>query len=346
MTDLRMALGVVDRPHPPRRGEPNIECYKEWYHFNVLDTTSGIDLIVNVSVAGDVTRAGGGDADVIVLCHRSSEGWFGGIDRFDASAVVFDPHVLRIESAPVQLVFAGGEYRLHVERADAPACIDLRFEPCTDPLLLWNDTPLGGGRLNWLIVSHLKASGVIELGHARIELENACAYHDHNWGYWRWGDDFGWEWGFCTDDRDKSETTRTTIVFDRTSDRQGDISLEHTLAVWRGTTLTKVFTRHALRCRRAGRFEGPVRREPSAANLVAPGAVVTVPQSFAISSRDGVDWIDLHFEVDAALQVSVPREYGFGIVGLNETFGHVTVNGEVGGQRITFATRACFEFLS
>lgn len=345
MSDLRAALGVIDRPHPPRRGEPNVASYKEWYHFNVLDGMSGIDLIVNLSVAGDVARAGGGDADLIVLCHRRGEGWCGGIERFDASAVAFDTRALRVESAPARIAFADGEYRLNIGRADAPVRIDLRFAPCTEPLLLWNDTPLGGGRLNWLIVAHLKASGAIDVARERIVLDDACAYHDHNWGHWFWGDDFGWEWGFCADEQDASPATRTTIVFDRTSDRQGDVSLEHTLAVWRGAKLVKVFTRHALRCRREGRFEGDVRREPGAASLVAPGVVVTVPRSFVASSRDGADWLDLRYDVDAALQVSVPREYGFGLVGLNETFGNVIVNGEVGGQRVAFAARACFEFL-
>ncbi|TDV19379.1 hypothetical protein [Paraburkholderia caballeronis] len=345
MSDLRAALGVIDRPHPPRRGEPDIASYKEWYHFNVLDTVSGTDLIVNLSVAGDVTRAGGGDADLIVLCHRRGEGWHGGIERFDAAAVGFDARSLRIESGPARIAFENGEYRLQVERTDPPARIDLRFAPRTDPLLLWNDTPLGGGRLNWLIVPHLDASGAIDIGRERIVLDDACAYHDHNWGHWRWGDDFGWEWGFCADERHAAASTRTTLVFDRTSDRQGDVSLEHTLAVWRGATLAKVFTRHALRCRREGRFEGDVRREPGAACLVAPGAVVTVPRGFAVSSRDGADWLDLDYRIDAALQVSVPREYGFGLVGLNETFGEIVVSGEVGGERIAFAARACFEFL-
>lgn len=346
MERFRDILGVIDRPHFPAPGAVERERFKEWFHFNLLDPASASEAIVNLSFNGDVTVAGGGDVELIVLVHQPQQGWRGGLRSYEATAAELDHDRLRLRVGDdVALDYADGAFRLRIARPVDGVSLDATLTPLAEPMLLWNDTPLGSGRLNWLIAPHLVADGELTVGGTRTELRQACGYHDHNWGYWRWGDDFGWEWGFAADLAREPDEGRATLVFDRTTDRLGAASYEHTLAVWRGGRLAKVFTRRMLRAQRQGRFAGEIPRRPGAARLVADGAVLTVPRRFAVSARDGADWFDLDYEVDAALQVAVPSEYGFGLIGLNETFGTLQVRGELAGEAVEFSARACFEFL-
>ena len=81
MADFRATLSLIDRPHLPAQGAANIDRYKEWFHFNLLGLPGELDVIVNISLSGDVVRDDAGEVDVIVLCHRNCDGWAGGIER-------------------------------------------------------------------------------------------------------------------------------------------------------------------------------------------------------------------------------------------------------------------------
>jgi hypothetical protein len=339
-------LGLIDRVHLPEAGALDRASFKEWYHFNLLDAASGMDVIANVSLAGDVTRAGAARADVIALCHLAGQGWFGTIDSYDAAAAAIDPARLHIALGPNRIAYGDGAYRLSIRLRDEPFLLEAQLQPRTEPMLIWNDTPIGSGRLNWLVVPHLEAAGRLTVGGASRIFDGICAYHDHNWGHWRWGDDFGWEWGFATGRPAGDAARATTVVFDRTSNRAGEAALEQTLVVWAGGAIAKLFTRRMIRARRIGRYAGTVPRVPGAASLIDSGQVLNIPAQYVISARDGSDWLDMAYRIDAGLQVSVPTDFGFGLIGLNETFGDCEITGEIGGVAIGFQARACFEFMS
>ena len=346
MVGYREILGILDRPHFPKPGAPGLERFKEWFHFNILVPDSSTDLVINFSFAGDVTRAGAGQADVIALVHHRARGWQGGIDSYDASAAVANPERLALSVADAaSLSYQKGLYHLALQRHDGSMALQAVLTPLVEPMLLWHDTPLGSGSINWLITPHMEASGELTIGGEQLVFHEAYSYHDHNWGYWKWGEDFGWEWGFFAQMTRAMGEGRFIIVSDRTSTRQGDVSLEHTLAVWRDAKLVKVFTRQMLRSRRHGRFAGTTPRHPGAANLVVTGTVQTVPERFVSSARDEGDWIDFEYVVDAACQISIPNELSFGVIGLNETFGELAVRGVLNGENLEFSARACFEFL-
>lgn len=345
MEDLLEVLGTVDRPHLPPPGTANAASFKEWYHFNLLAPGDGTDIILNLSLDGDVNRVGGGDADLILLVHRAGEGWRGAIDSYEAAAVDLDERQLDMRLGGNVIRYADGRYRLSARLRDGSAGLEAELRPATKPMMVWNDTPLGSGHLNWLILPHLEADGRLLLDGRAVALDGICAYHDHNWGFWRWGEDFGWEWGFASDMGRPLGEGRDTLVFDRTTDRLGSTVMEQTLALWRDAELVKLFTRRMLRTERRGTFRGRIPRVPGAMNLLAQGAVLAVPAELRISARDGADWLDIAYRVEAALQVTIPGELGFGTVGLNETVGSLQAAGRVAGERVAFAARACFEFL-
>jgi hypothetical protein len=345
MQNLRELLGSIDRAHLPQPGSSKCQDFKEWYHFNILDPTQDLDIIFNFSLAGDVSRAGAAKADVIALCHLARGGWFGSIDSYDAVAVKVASDRLLIELGPNSVTFADNAYRIVWRLQDGSFALDVRLSPRVEPLLIWKDTSVGSGSLNWLIVPDLEASGVLTIAGTTKSFHRIGAYHDHNWGYWKWGEDFGWDWGFATEPRPAPEAPALTFVFGRTASLNGDTVYEQTLAVWNHAELAKFFTRGQIRARREGYHRGDIPRLPGAARLINQGRVLNVPARYRVSARDDPDWLDIEYDVGTALQIAVPKDFGFGLVDLNETFGTVRIRGEIAGRPVAFMARACFEFM-
>jgi hypothetical protein len=212
-------------------------------------------------------------------------------------------------------------------------------------MLIWNDAPVGSGNLNWLIVPDLDASGHLTVAGATKPFHQVVAYHDHNWGHWKWGEDFGWDWGFATAPRPIHDAPALTVVFGRTASRNRAAIYEQTMAIWNNAELVKLFTRRQVRARREGCYAGDIPRLPGAARLIDQGRVLNVPAHYYVSARDDGDWLDIEYRIESALQIAVPTDFGFGLVDLNETFGSTRIRGEIGGLSVDFVTRACFEFM-
>ncbi len=344
MRPLVEALQVADRPHIPGRGDPRLPDYKEWWHFNVIDDASGADVIVNLSLGGDLFTPDKGQANLILLVHERGRGWSGGLKLFDGVAACVDPRRVDIALGSSALRCADRGYALALADTGGTVAVDLLLEPLAEPFMVWKDTPIGEGHVNWLIVPNLAASGEIRVGGRRIAVSGARAYHDHNWGRWRWGDNFGWDWGFCAAAADIGGEP-LSLVYDKTVDRARSGVMEHSLALWRGPRLAKLFSRRMVTAGRSDRFAGEVRRIPGVSALIDQSRVTSVPQQLRFAARDGVDWIDARYEPDAAIQIAIPRETGFGLVELNETMGWLTAAGSLGGEPLTFRRRACFEFV-
>jgi hypothetical protein len=345
MERLREVLGLIDRAHLPRPGSSQRQNFKEWYHFNVLDPEHGLDIIFNFSLAGDVSRAGAANADVIALCHLASGGWFGGIDSYDAVAPQVATDRLLIELGPNRITFSDSAYHVTWRLRDESVALEARLSPRAEPMLIWNDAPVGSGNLNWLIVPDLDASGHLTVAGATKPFHQVVAYHDHNWGHWKWGEDFGWDWGFATAPRPIHDAPALTVVFGRTASRNRAAIYEQTMAIWNNAELVKLFTRRQVRARREGCYAGDIPRLPGAARLIDQGRVLNVPAHYYVSARDDGDWLDIEYRIESALQIAVPTDFGFGLVDLNETFGSTRIRGEIGGLSVDFVTRACFEFM-
>lgn len=341
--DALRSLDLIDRPHPPAPGS-DAGCYKEWYHFNVLDA-GGLDIIFNLSLNGDIGRPGEGEAKAILLASRAGSGWNGGIEVFDGAAVEMarDTTDLRVGGNSIRC--REGRYQLKAVLDDPPIELEAELVAQVAPMLIWNDTPFAGGHINWLLVPALAASGRLVAEGRPVAIPQARAYHDHNWGFWRWGEDFGWIWGFSTS-AEAPAGEALTIVFSRTTDREGSVVKEHTVALWRGPALLKLFTRRAVRFQRLGAFSGgPVRRIPGVMNLLRQGEATRIPETLLITAADGDGWLEAELRIDSAIQIAVPGDLGFGVAEINECFGTLNLRGSLRGEPLAFSARACFEFM-
>jgi hypothetical protein len=334
------------RAHIPEAGAGSLCDYKEWWHFNLFDEASGLEAVVNFSVAGNLYRAGSGTANLIALAHLPDLGWVGAVEPFDGLATRLSQDRTDVSIGQSSLRSEEKGYRLRLCTRDGRLAADLHFEICAEPLTVWKDTPLGEGHINWMLFASMAVRGSFRCGDRTIELAGARGYHDHNWGAWRWGG-FGWTWGFCcagsrggagTEDED-------SLVYNASLGPGRHRILEQSLLLWRGDRLVKIFLRDDVASTTKPGFAGPVPRIPGAMKLIDPSRVTSVPRRIELSARDGPDWIQGWFEPDIAIQIAVPRETDFGLVELNEALGRLVAEGEVGGKPVRIRRRACFEFV-
>jgi len=338
------AIGGIDRPHIPIPGALHLSSYKEWWHFNLVDDASGLDAIVNLSLSGDIRRTDGGQANLILLTQEPQHGWRGGLDIYDGLAATVGVEGVDLALGRSSIRYAEGRYSLDLRSEDGSVRVRVELVPAAEPMLVWKDTPVGSGHINWLIIPYLVANGTVRVADRRYQIRGARAYHDHNWGRWRWGDNFGWDWGFCAA-ATELDSEPLSFVYDRTVDRRGNRIVEHSLAVWRGEDLLRFFARHMISVRRSGTYREKVRRLPGVAGLIDGARVGTIPARIDFAGRCDEDVIEGAYIPDAALQIAIPRETGFGLVELNETLGWLTLSGTIAGIPFNATRRACFEFV-
>lgn len=338
------ALAVADRLHPPAPGAADAAMYKEWHHFVLFDGGERT-LIANLSVNGDVRGRGGGEAKVVLLAH-GPEGWSGGVDLYDGGEARLSARSPALRVGRQRITHRAGRYRLSLALRDASVAIRADLTPVGSSAMIWSDTPVGSGYVNWLIVPDLVAAGTARAPGWRGPLDGWRGYHDHNWGRWWWGEDFGWQWGVARGPGADGDDSALTLVYDRTSDRAGGVAKEHTLTVWRGPDLVRVFTRGSLRAHARGTFRAaPVGRVPGVMGLVAQGSSSGIPETFELDADDGPDRIGMRFEPQSATEILVPSELGFGVVRLAEAVGTIAVSGRMLDEDVDFRARAVFEFM-
>lgn len=193
----------IDAMHLPRGAAAQDTTWAEWHYFNVLLPDSGW-LYLTYMVAGDVPdgRWWGRVLATRVIPDREASGVFS--DTVDPDQVAFvagNPN-LTIGSSSMTLQ-PDGSYRLRarvpLDGAGAPdsrntsLTVDLSVAERTrrylPPVEIGNGDFVSGYTVPLL---DGRATGRVCEGSRCYELQDARAYHDHNWGTWA---QVTWDWG-------------------------------------------------------------------------------------------------------------------------------------------------------
>lgn len=351
MSDLRLIspiLEIIDRlnvPDPIASGSTDL--YKEWQHFCVIDAEERIHAIINFNLSGDIRTIGGnGICRLILIVFEKDRSWNGDVVTFDPSDVRVLENGLHLIFGENSLHFKDGRYQINVSLAKPAMHFELELAPTAVPLLIRNNTPIGSGYLNWLLVPRLEVSGYVTIDKRHYYLHNAVGYHDHNWGRWHWGDNFSWEWGVFLPEA-APDGEHYTVVFDRTSNKARTSMKELTLVLWRNSDLHKIFTRRNISTNSSGYFR-PVRNSklPRIMNLINTQTTHEIPEHFQIGARDAENWLDASFTSDDIVQIAVPNESDFENTIISEVLGRFELRGNVKYSRLNLSGPAFFEFLS
>ena len=339
-TPLGQALTEINAIRGPTPGRADGIPHKEWLHFCVL--TPRATLLLNLSVGCDASD--GRRSGRLIALHCRDRRWTGGMDRFAGSYVQFISGTTELQLGDCELLFRGGEYRLRARLQDAPIECDLRLRPVAAPLV-GIGTPVGDGELHWVVVPRLVAAGVVRVGGEVEVMTHAPAYHDHNWGNWRWGDDFSWQWGFVLPDEPGA---RWSLLFSRLLDRARGRVIDTKLALWRGGELRRLFSGPEVEV-----LPGVAARQsalpcvvPRALSLLASSRVSEGPQSMELIAAGQGDFVRGSFDSCSFSKVVIPHETDLGHTIIHEHEGAARFRGLVGGNTLDLRGRGVFEFLS
>jgi len=323
-------------------------AFKEWQHFVVH--APGLMLIVNFSVLDEPALAKAPSAGtsieaarVIVLANRGGI-WDGGVDRID-------PEEVRIEAGLVDARFGGSVMRLHEGRYHVVAAlarrelaVDLEFVPVSAPARADNHPLSAQERLSWLFVPRMVARGTVHAGGTEITIEEAPAYHDHNWGHFHWGNDFSWRFlQMCGDGSAAEWSAVMWHVMDGTRNHTRSCGLY----LRRGWNEEYVFRGQEVFVECGGLLRPPsLLRVPPVMALVASGGASDVPKALRLEAHGGDGQVALDFQSESVAQLLVPSEVApVGAVTLNEISGRCRLTGSAGSHIISLEGPGVLEYV-
>lgn len=317
------------------------EGFKEWHHFVVQGR--GFRLLINFSLTNEVFGAGQMRLAprVIVIAHDRK--WTGAIERFDESALDVSADLGELTIGGNRMTVRPDGYHVAIDLPDKEIRGELHFASASRPFVV-NNQPVGDGQMCWLFVPRLRAQGWLRIGGREHRIENDLAYHDHNWGRFWWGDDFGWTWGtFLPDGPDDP----WSMVFLQMTDRSRLRCLSQALYVWRHDEPAAIFRRAAVHTRSDGLLGRAADCTlPPPMRLLLDGEVPGVPARIEITASSADDKVHAEFRPHSYARLAQPSEVRLDrSTVLCEAGGTARASGRINGEDVDFVGTGVFEFL-
>ena len=310
------------------------ERYSEWHHFNFNDDANGLYGIFNLAVSGDVRDVDRSRAGLSLVVSERGR-WRGTMNLYGTEEAAFEPGAVDLALGANSVSWEDGRYRVQGALKDGSVRLDATWTPRSEGVRVDNI----GGVVSTFILPRLDVAGTLEVDGRPYRLDGATGYHDHNWGYWTWGQDMGWDWGYIIEAPTNGAGGRPlSLVFGQVTDAtRASAKSDLVLVIWVGERCSQVFLDDAVRISTEGEL-------PSAAVPRVPGVLALlegrrrpVPRRLEIRAEDGDDWIEVSMDADHALQFLVPHAGGKGTTTVSELVGRYNVKGVLDGQPVDFS---------
>jgi hypothetical protein len=315
--------------------------FKEWHHFVVHGR--GFRLLINFSLTNEVFGANEVRLAprIIVVAHDGN--WTGAIERFDGRALNVSADLGEMTIGGNRMTVLSDGYRVAIDLPDKDIRGELHFTSASRPFVVRNQ-PLGNGRISWFFVPRLRAEGCLRIGGREHRIEDDLAYHDHNWGRFRWGDDLGWTWGTILP---AEPGNPWSMVFMQTTDRSRLRCLSQALYVWHHDEPAAIFRHAAVQTRSGGLLDRAADCTlPPPMRLLLDGEVPGVPEKIDITATRAGDRVHAEFRSGSYARLAQPSEvYLDRSTVLCETGGTARASGTINGEDFDFASTGVFEFL-
>jgi hypothetical protein len=179
---------------------PHKEWYTEWWYFNVRDPKSGIALLAMY----EASPFGLGTGAFAAMVFRDGAAPFDATDLYPHSDVSVSSTRPDVRIGPNNRAFAIDDdtYRIVAASRDGRIAWDLTLERVAGAVPSWllHDAqgPLDweqGWWMTWLPLA--RARGTVTIDGEAFVIDDAAAYHDHNWGVWC-SPIRNWQWMQCS----------------------------------------------------------------------------------------------------------------------------------------------------
>jgi len=169
------------------------------------------------------------------------------------------------------------------------------------------------------------------------------AYHDHNWGGFRWGRDFAWIWGYGHPER---ASNPWSFTFDLFMNRAQTADIARGLLLWNGARQHRAFGNAEVRVESEGLLRPRhVLKVPRPMALLHEQAVTDVPERLLIRAQGRGDFVDVEVRCREVMQILVPDDCGLGVTAITEVVSDIVADGEIRGEPLRMQGRGMFEFL-
>ena len=340
-------LAQIDSFHPPESNDPRILMYNEWHYFNVMDEEQNLSLMVTLKLNGDIYNSSKSLATV-VLSYSTLDDKNMIVDFYPIipTEVEFSNETpdLRIYSSTVTLTDEG--YLVHVESNDSQTVFDAMFKPFTEPSPLFAAPYVQDGmdrEINWQVASpKMKVDGTLTIKRGTLDnktytLKNTRGYHDHNWGYWLWQDDIGWDWGQASESKnhlDGNDVGKYAFCFGNVTDNNHTESKRAVLNVWKNKKIIARFEEMHIQHYRMIPLPGI----PELQNNSFPGYTV-------LTANDSEDSIYISFTTEDVSPIPVPTGDNKYLV-IWELIGTYEVSGCIDGKPFSFTSKGFMEYVA
>ena len=342
-------LAQIDSFHPPDIHDPGIMMYQEWHYFNVIDDEQGLSLITTLKLRGNIYDPVNSSAQVMLNYSTPDVGNII-VDFYPITPEIVEYSSetpdLRIYSSTVTLTEEG--YNVHVESADSLTVFDAMFKPFTEPAPLFTvpyGQPYGPDRvINWLVASpKMKVNGTLTISKGTAQekiytLENVRGYHDHNWGYWLWQDDIGWDWGQASESknhRDGNDVGKYAFCFGNVTNNEHTESKGAVLNIWKNKKIIAGFEDAEIQIRHYGMTTLPI---PELLHNSFP--LVTV-----LTAYSDEDSMSISFSTEDVTPIPIPIGVDKYLV-IWELTGTYEVSGCIDGKPVSYTSKGFMEYVA
>jgi hypothetical protein len=326
---------------PPSLLDPSASSYKDWFHLNFADPDSGTIGLINVSLHGapweERSRAIG-----TILVHSPEWGWQSYVENMAYSDANLGRSVIGLRDVAVAINERSGAIHASSLGESNPFHARLRAELVGVPIDFEQEMPLGPGWISWYLAPSMRLSGEWTIHEKRTVLNNVPAYQDHNWGRWRWGDDFGWEWGCFLPN---AAAQSPSVVFARTTDRAHRY-VGKSFLVADAASMRSRFSSENIALSFGDDFDLPLHRVPGAmAALHQEMVEPRLPRTVEITGVQGPDRVTIAFVAHAVAQfiTAEPTARGYGFI--HEIVGRYRSSGRVRGVSFEDSGYGVFEYV-
>jgi hypothetical protein len=331
-----------DALNVPKPTHPKLEQYNEWHHFNFNDHENQLYGICNLAISGNIHHRNRARVGVSLVVFDRNEGWHGTMNMRHLEEVDFLDGSLNLRIGESAVTFSKNRYRVRASLRDQSLSFNALFTPQTAAVRIDNIR----GMISSFIVPKLTVEGTLSIAGHQITLADVTGYHDHNWGFWHWGKDLGWDWGYIHNHSPRrSKKPEVSIVYGRAKGAaKQDIHTDVVLIVWINRKVSLVFLEKAVQIEYIGQFNKTrIPRVPGVMAALHPLRATDVPEGIRIVAEDGDDRLSLRLDVETALQFLIPHPVWEGHTTITELVGLFTVEGQINGTNLNFTDRSFAE---
>lgn len=326
-----------------RQQTTDLARFSEWHHFNFTDDRHGLYGILNLALSGNIQNGEEARGGVSLVVYDWKKGWHGTVNLYPLNDASFVAGRVDLRIGKNTVKFKDDSYQVKAAMRDRSIELNASFVPTATPVRLDNI----GSRVSTFVAPRMTVEGQLSINGVDYSLKKAVGYHDHNWGYWDWGQNIGWDWGFIIQNespKKASQASPISIVFGRVTDAHHKAKSDLVLIVWVADKFRQAYMDKAVSIQYSGELQGVrIPRIPGPMDMLDTRAPSGIPKQVKILVEEDDDSLTMVLDVEGATQFLIPHPVWKAVTTITEMVGTYTVRGRVCGHPVDFRFRGFAE---